>query len=65
MRTRREQLIIEVTDRLHPVCGSLPPDAFADLVLRVVDVTMKYEAAGTRPSDRRHARRSAFEPEVQ
>jgi hypothetical protein len=46
MRTtlsRREQLIVEVTHRLHTVCGHLPPGEFADLVLRVVNVTLKYE----------------------
>jgi hypothetical protein len=45
--SRREQLIAEVTDRLQRVCVGWAPDAFADLVLRVVGLTLKYEGAAT------------------
>jgi hypothetical protein len=51
MSMRREQLIVEVTERLSHVCGDWPPDEFADLVLRVVDTTVKYEGRGSTPRE--------------
>jgi hypothetical protein len=64
--SRREQLIIEVTDRLHRVCAHWPPDEFADLVLRVVDTTMKYEGRVTPPAeDRARIRRPRWGADVQ
>jgi hypothetical protein len=45
--SRREQLITDVTERLQRVCAHWPPDEFADLVLRVVDTTVKYESTAT------------------
>lgn len=41
--------MVEVTERLFRVCGHLPPDDFAELVTRVVDVTMRYDD-GASPS---------------
>jgi hypothetical protein len=65
MPTRREQLIVEVTARLSGVCGHCPPGQFADLVLRVVDTTLRYEGNG--PAVRRWASDVARErkPDVQ
>jgi hypothetical protein len=37
---------VVVTERLGRVCADWPPDEFADLVLRVVETTAKYEVRG-------------------
>ena len=57
MQSRREQLIVEVTHRLHRVCSYLPPDELAVLALRVVDVTVKSDRVGE-PRGRRRTRRA-------
>jgi hypothetical protein len=59
MSKRREQLIVEVTERLGRVCADWPPDEFADLVLRVVETTAKYEGRG--PDVPRRAKETARE----
>jgi hypothetical protein len=64
--SRREQLIIETTERLRRVCAEWPPDEFVDLVLRVVDTTMKYEGATTpMPRDWAGASGRAWDTAVQ
>ena len=42
-RRRKEELTAEAALRLRRVAGHLPEAAFADLVARVVEMTMKYE----------------------
>jgi hypothetical protein len=51
---------------LQRVCAEWPPDEFVDLVLRVVDTTMKYEGATTpTPRDWAGASGRAWDTAVQ
>ena len=43
MRTRREQLVDDVTARLGRVCAHLAPADFAALVESIVESTMQHE----------------------
>jgi hypothetical protein len=38
-----EQLRREIGDRLRPVCGNMPPEAFSELVERMARVQRKFE----------------------
>jgi hypothetical protein len=51
MRRRRDQLTLEVTERLFKVCEHLPDDAFAAVVRGVVDAAMEYDGAPPAPRD--------------
>jgi hypothetical protein len=64
--SRREQLLVEVTERLQRVCAEWPPDEFADLVVRVVDTTVKYEGTVTpTPRDWERVSRPPWAADVQ
>jgi hypothetical protein len=65
MPKRREQLIVAVTERLGRVCADWPPDEFADLVLRVVETTAKYESAGPAVPKRANGSAREWGPDVQ
>lgn len=45
----REELLVDVADRLRSVCRSMPPAEFEALVARIVEVELKYR--GARESD--------------
>ena len=60
-RRRNDELLAAVSARLERVAGHLPPDAFAALVQRVVELTLKYEGYATPVVDDR--RRSGETPQ--